>query len=91
MERIRQASLRRHLTQDLKVVEKESYMDIWKRILQLERTSTEALKLDHIRCVHIIVQRPVWLDWREQGKATEVEAKLCRAFKADVRTLALSQ
>lgn len=71
--------------------ERRSHMHIWKRSLQLERTSTEALKLTHAWGVQITVHRPVWLDWREQGKAAEVEARPCRALKAAVRTLALSQ
>lgn len=39
--------------------ERGSHMDIWKRSLQLEKTSTEALKLDPTWCVQIAVQRPV--------------------------------
>lgn len=65
--------------------ERGSHMDIWKKSLQAERTSAKALRLDHAWCVQITVQRPVWLDWREQGKA-DVEArevtrpKPCRAL-----------
>lgn len=74
MERAGLASLRKHLSKDLKVVRDGATWRSGRRASGQRNTSAKALRLEHAWCVQRTVRRPAWLDWREQ-EVVEVEAR----------------
>lgn len=86
MERVRQASLRRHLTKDRKVV-REKATWISGRGASTRKNKSRGLEVgSHLVCSNNSTEASV-----AGLEGAEVEARPCWALKAAVRTLALSQ